>query len=160
MSSTHRFRLTTALAGLLALALLLGTSVAGPSASADEPAAVFYGYVVPEAGGSLPLRVRAVSEEGVVCGSGAVSRLGAATAGFYAFAVVSSDRKPGCPTAGQRIWLAAVYGLVDDDVFIGPPVVFEPGSVTSAHLVRTSADTTASFDVGGSPADRAGSTRS
>ena len=134
----------TALAGLLALALLLGSMVVGPSAHAGGPTAVFHGYVVPEAGGVLPTRVRAFSERGTVCGSAEVSKLGAATAGFYAVAVVSNDVKDGCPLAGQHVRLAVVYGLIDDDVFVGPAVPFLPGESTSVHLVRTSADTAVS----------------
>ena len=160
MSSTHRFRRTTALAGLLALVLWLGASAAGPSAHADGPAAVFYGYVVPEAGGALPLRVRALSDSGVVCGSGDVTRLGAATAGFYAFPVVSHDTKDGCPSPGQSLRLTLVYGLVDDDVFVGPPLVFHPGAATAAHLVRTSEDTTTFSSLASSSGDRVSDDRS
>lgn len=133
-----------ALAGLLALALLLGSTAVGPSAHAGGPTAVFYGYVVPEAGGVLPTRVRAFSEHGTVCGSAEVSKLGAAFAGFYAVSVVSGDTKDGCPLAGEHVRLALVYGLIDDDVFVGPAVPFAPGESTSVHLVRTGADTAAS----------------
>ena len=139
MSSTHGQGRKTVLAGLLTLVLLCGSMAVGSSAHAGEPTAVFYGYVVPEPGGFLPLRVRAVSVRGTVCGSGEVSKLGAAFAGFYAFPVVSAETKGGCPSAGELVHLVLVYGLIDDDVFVGPPLTFRPGETTAAHLVLTAA---------------------
>ncbi len=128
------------LAGLLALALLLGSLAAGPSAHADGPAAVFQGFVVAETGGVLPSRIRAFSEHGIVCGSGDVVKLGASSAGIYSVTVVSGTTKAGCPMPGEGVRIAMVYGLVDDDVFVGPVQVFTPGTTTNAHLVRSASD--------------------
>lgn len=141
MNCTHGQGRKTVFAGLLTLVLLCASLAAGSSAHADGPAAVFYGYVVPEPGGTLPIRVRAFSEHGYVCGSGQVIKLGAANAGFYVFPVVSAEVKGGCPSSGELIRLAVSYGLLDDDVFVGPPVMFRPSEATSVQLVRTSADT-------------------
>lgn len=147
-SSTQRNGHTTALAALLALVLLLGsllsaaTLAIGPSAHAEGPAAVFYGYVIPEPGRVLPRRIRALSEGDVVCGSADVARVGYANAGFYAIAVVSDAAKEGCPLPGEFVRLVLVYGLIDDDVFVGPPVPFVPGAVAAVNLIRTAPQTT------------------
>ena len=130
----------TALASLLALALLLGSLMtAGSTVHADERAAIFYGYMVPEPGGALPKRVRALSARGVVCGSADV--VPTLTVGFYAIAVVSDGIKDGCPTLGEPISFALVYGLIDEGFAVGAPASFRSGEVTQLHLIRTAADT-------------------
>ena len=134
----------TALASLLAFTLLLCSYTVGSSAYAGEPAAVFHGYVVPEAGSGLAKRVRAVSEQGVVCGSSNVTTTASQTAGFYALSVVSADSKDGCPSAGESIRFVLVYGLIDEDASVGDPVPFEPGAVTALHLVHTARAASAS----------------
>ena len=130
----------TALASLLALALLLGSLMtAGSPVHADEPAAVFYGYVIPEPGGALPKRVRALSARGTVCGSADVAPTLAVV--FYAIAVVSGGVKDGCPTSGDPISFTLVYGLVDEGFVVGAPASFRSGEVTPLHLIRPAADT-------------------
>ena len=126
----------TALAGLLALTLLLGSLMAtGSSAYAGGPAAVFYGYVVPDQSGVMPKRVRAISERGVVCGSADVAATASATAGFYALSVISGGTKDGCPTSGEPVYFALVYGLIDEGTFVGGPARFGFGEVTALHLL-------------------------
>ena len=129
------------LAGLLALALLFGSMTAGPSAHADGPAAVFYGYVSAEQGGVLPERVRAVSEHGAVCGSANVVPTASGVAGFYAVIVVSGSAKDGCPITGEVVHFALVYGLIDEGFAVGAPASFRSGEVTQLHLIRTAANT-------------------
>ncbi|MFA7249338.1 MAG: hypothetical protein WC273_06845 [Dehalococcoidia bacterium] len=132
----------TALAGLLALVLLAGTFPYGSAAQAAGPAGsvqIFYGFVFPTQNDAVPKRIRAVSEQGVVCGSGEVSQLDAGHLGYYALAVLSGSEKEGCPGAGEPIRLVAVYGMIDEGIVVDQ-AVFEPGAITSFHLRIWSAD--------------------
>ena len=128
----------TALAGLLAFVLLLGSLAVGSSAHADGPTAVFYGYVATDPGVALPKRVRAISEHGAVCGSADITPIG--TVGFYALAVMPNASKEGCPVSGETVRLALVYGLIDEAIVVGTPAPFRPGEVTLLHLIRRSSD--------------------
>lgn len=130
----------TAAASLFALALLLGsallgTTALGSSASAGEPGAVFYGYVVVERGSMLPKRVRAIADTGVVCGSAEVTPVGTGDIGFYAMTVFSDDMRDGCAASGERVHFLLVYGLIDEGIVTGDPATFRTGEVTQRHLV-------------------------
>ena len=134
----------TIVASVLALALLvssalLGTTALGSPVSAGEPGAVFYGYVVVERGSSLPKRVRAIGESGVVCGSAEVTPVGSGDIGFYAMNVFSVDMREGCAASGERIHFLLVFGLIDEGIVAGEPATFMSGSVTERHLVTASA---------------------
>ena len=146
MNGLRLYGRTTVLASLLALGLLLGSALMGitalgSSASAGEPGAVFYGYVVPESGHPLPKRVRAVTETGTVCGSAELTPVASGGAGFYAMTVFSGDMHEGCPATGEPVRFLLVYGLIDEGILVGEPSVFRGGDVTEHHLVRTAADT-------------------
>jgi len=131
----------TGLAGLFALALLCGTYITVvSSAHADGAAAVFYGYVVPEPGGVLPKRIRALSDSGVVCGSAEVWPTASSTAGFYAMSVISADAKPGCPAVDEPVHFALLYGMIDETIVVGGPAPYLPGTTTALNLIRTAAD--------------------
>lgn len=129
------------IAGLFALALAAGSFTPfGAAAHAGEPAAVFYGYVVPDPStGVLPKRVRAISERGAVCGSADVVLTANTRVGFYALPVVSGSVKEGCPTAGEAVRFALVYGMIDESGAFGVPGVFEPGETIEQHLHRVAA---------------------
>lgn len=129
----------TVVASLVALALLagsalLGTTALGSPASAGEPGAVFYGYVVSEQGTPLPKRVRAIADSGVVCGSAELQQVGVSASGFYAMNVFSADMRDGCPAEGGRITFRLVYGFIDEGVRAGDPATFRSGGVTELHL--------------------------
>jgi hypothetical protein len=135
----------TAAASLLALVLLLGSAlmgitVPGSVASAAEPGAVYYGYVVPERGMPLPKRVRAVTESGTVCASSEVAPVGTGEVGFYVLSVLSADMRQGCPEIGRIVRFVLVYGQVDEGLLAGEQSVFMPGSVQELHLIRTAAE--------------------
>jgi hypothetical protein len=130
----------TAAASLFALVLLLGsallgTTALGSPASAGEPGAVFYGYVVVERGSSLPKRVRAIADSGVVCGSAEVTPVGSGDIGFYAMTVFSADMREGCAASGDRIHFLVVHGMIDEGIVVGAPARFQTGDVTERHLV-------------------------
>ena len=133
---------TTVVASLLALGLLLGSALLGitalgSSASAGEPGAVYHGYVVPARGSALPKRVRAVAENGVVCGSAEVVPVGAGEVGFYALSVFSADMRDGCPASGGQFRFVLVYGLIDEGILVGTPATFRSGEVDELHLLST-----------------------
>ena len=84
----------------------------------------------------MPKRVRAVAESGAVCGSADVTVTPNARVGFYAIPVVSADVKPGCPTAGDTVGFALVYGMIDESGMFGMPGVFAVGEPIEHHLYR------------------------
>ena len=126
------------IAGLIALALVAVSFTAiGGTAQAAEPTAVFYGYIVPDTStGALPKRIRAISEQGVVCGSADVVVTGNTHVGFYALPVVPASVKDGCPTAGETVRFALVYGMIDESGAFGLTGVFRPGEPIEHHLFR------------------------
>ena len=125
---------------LLAGTLVISLTTAGSSAHADEPAAVYYGYVVPEPGNPIPTRVRALSERGFVCGSAEVVQVGASQVGFYALSVIPEAQKAGCPRPGESVRFVLVYGLIDENILVGIPAVFRPGEAQSLHLLCSPLD--------------------
>lgn len=121
----------TALALLLALALSLVTSTFGPSAYADGPNAVFQGFVVSDPLG-VPVRVRAVSLGGAVCGTADVLSSGEGV-GFYTLSAITAATKTGCPQAGGVLRFILVYGRIDEGVAVASAVL-TPGTVAVLHL--------------------------
>ena len=118
--------------------LAVGSLVSFVAPVHAEPAtAVFYGYVVPDSAiGAMPKRVRAIADSGAVCGSADVAVTPNARVGFYAIPVVSSEVKPGCPTAGDTVRFALVYGMVGESGVFGMPGVFAVGEPIEHHLYR------------------------
>lgn len=99
------------------LSVVLGTFMAaGPSASAEGPAAIFLGFVVPDADGFLATRVRALGAGGAVCGTADVTESGE-NVGFYALRVAPAADKAGCPAEGEMVRFALLYGNIDDGTF-------------------------------------------
>lgn len=118
------------------LALSTGLFVLAPSgAGAEGPVSRFVGFVVvtPESG--VPTKVRAVGQEGVVCGTADVSMTNELL-GFYELTVISSLDRPGCPGVGEEIHFRLLYGSVDDGVVGHPnlPTGFVPGEIQVRHL--------------------------
>ncbi len=122
---------------ILASALWLGSLAASPLAHADGGAAVFSGRVLSDGGGELPLRVRAVSDAGVVCGTASVQSDG--RVGTYAIRVTTAESRVGCPANGDFVNLILLYGLVDDGTPPASRVVIYDGVVTPLDLARPSA---------------------
>ncbi len=88
-----------------------------------EPALIF-GFVLRDADGNLPTRVRAVGANGAVCGTGNVLVLDSGM-GFYRLEAVGAASKAGCPTEGGALGFRLLYGSVDSGSF----------AITS-HVVR------------------------
>jgi len=126
----------TALRGVsvaaLASILVFGSLPFGPSAYADGPNALFTGFVLPDVNG-LPARVRAIAEDGTVCGSADI-REQDPNLGLYAIAVVSGATKEGCPMPGGPLRFTLLYGHIDEGVIAGPRAILVPDSVTVVHL--------------------------
>lgn len=135
----------------LALALLLCSGamtfappVSAATAGTEGENAIFYGFVLPNQYGELAMRVRAVTPEGTVCGTGDVTPSEHGV-GFYLIIVSSAADKLGCPVAGETIGFVLLAGPIDDGIlalgeaqFGDTPqefVVFEPGTVAARHLV-------------------------
>lgn len=132
----HMISRKTALAVLIGLVLIAGsfTSI-GSAVHAANPSAVFFGYVLPEStNGVLPKRVRAISAQGVVCGSADVVATGNTQVGFYALPVVPASVKDGCPAVGETVRFALVYGMIDESDAFGMAGVFRPGEAIEHHL--------------------------
>ncbi len=152
--------------GLVAIfgSLILGSFGVGPSASAEGPASVFYGYVFADGESGLPERVRAIGPSGASCGTAEVLRLNTAV-GYYAISVASSSEKNGCPTPDGVVQFALLMGRVDDGaragsvailsqdagpralnlraaVAVSGPWFGEPGSIERDTWLRWSGDTT------------------
>ena len=120
----------------LGLSLLLASSGAGPSASAEGPASVFYGYVFPSNGDSPPARVRALSASGVVCGTADVlpGIAGTGQVGFYAVTVASAEQKAGCPSLGSVVQFTLVASRVDDGQWADQVALARPGETQHVNL--------------------------
>ena len=103
----------------LGLSLLLASSGAGPSASAEGPASVseviFVGLVL-KTSGTLPDYVRAVGPRGAACGTAVVTAL-SDYVGSYVLRVASSQQKHGCSASGDVIQFLLLNGRVDDGVW-------------------------------------------
>lgn len=126
-----------AVAMTLGLALMLGSWGAGPSASAEGPASVFFGYVFADNGESTPpARVRALSASGAVCGTADVipSNAGTRSVGFYAIAVASADQKAGCPSRGSVVQFTLVANRVDDGQWADHVALARPGETQQVNL--------------------------
>jgi len=119
------------------LSVVLGTFMAaGPSASAEGPAVLFLGFVVPDADGFLATRVRAVGNDGAVCGTAEVTESGGGL-GFYVLTVVSAADKAGCPVEGGLVRFSLLYGSIDDGAFANPSgnaPFFRAGQTVVVHL--------------------------
>ncbi len=109
-----------AVALALGLSLFLGSSGAGPSASAEGPASVseviFVGLVLTETSGTLPDYVRAVGPRGAACGTAVVTGL-SDYVGSYVLRVASSQQKRGCVESGEFIQFLLLNGRVDDGIW-------------------------------------------
>lgn len=104
----------------IALSVVLGTFMAaGPSASAEGPAAIFLGFVVPDSDGMLATRVRAVGNGGAVCGTADVTDSGD-NVGFYLLRVAPAADKAGCPAEGETVRFSLLYGNIDDGTLANP----------------------------------------
>jgi len=129
--------LRTGAVAILASALWLGSLAASPLAHADGEAAVLYGHVLPDGDGQFPLRVRALADSGVVCGTASVQSDG--RVGTYAIRISTADTRPGCPASGDFVNLVLLYGLVDDGTPPASRVVIYNGLATPLDLARPSA---------------------
>jgi hypothetical protein len=115
-SSLSTVMVRAAAAVTMGLALILGSMGAGPSASAEGSASVFYGYVLADAPHALPERVGALGAGGALCGSAVVVPV-SEFVGFYALSVTSGDAKPGCPPAkGGVVQFAMLSGRLDEGI--------------------------------------------
>ncbi|MFA7297584.1 MAG: hypothetical protein WC211_10455, partial [Dehalococcoidia bacterium] len=119
------------------LSVVLGTFMAaGPSASAEGPAAIFLGFVIPDADSMLATRVRAVGSHGAVCGTTDVTESGGGL-GFYMLTVVPAALKDGCPAEGELVRFSLLYGNIDDGAFASPfgtEPRFRGGETVVVHL--------------------------
>ena len=122
----------------LVSALWLGSLAAAPSVHADGAAAVLYGRVLPDGDGQLPVRVRAVSDTGVVCGTATVQPE-TETVGVYAMRVIGADVKAGCPADGEFFSVMLLYGLIDGDGPAASRVLMRTGVAMPVDLARASA---------------------
>ncbi|MDO9444572.1 MAG: hypothetical protein Q7K37_04595 [Dehalococcoidia bacterium] len=125
------------------LSVVLGTFMAaGPSASAEGPAAIFLGFVVPDADGMLATRVRAVGNGGAVCGTADVTESGESV-GFYALRVSPASAKAGCPAEGETVRFTLLYGNIDDGTFANPNgnAQFRGAQAAVVHLAPASSTT-------------------
>lgn len=121
----------------LGLALIFGSSGAGPSASAEGPASVFFGYVFASNGERTPpARVRALSASGAVCGTAGVipSNAGTGLVGFYVIAVTSSEQKVGCPSLGSVVQFTLVASRVDEGQWADQVALARPGETQQVNL--------------------------
>ena len=121
---------------ILASALWLGSLAASPLAHADGEAAVFYGHVLLDGSGQLPLRVRAVSDAGIVCGTASVQPEG--SLGVYAIRVATAEMKAGCPAEGEPVNLFLLSGPVDDGGLPAFRAVMRTGVAIPVDLSRPS----------------------
>ncbi|MDA0270382.1 MAG: hypothetical protein O2798_09240 [Chloroflexi bacterium] len=108
---------------------------AGPSASAEGPAAIVVGFVVPGADGHVATRVRAIGDGGAVCGTAEVMASGA-NIGFYAIRVASGTEKAGCPLEGAVIGFSLLSSNIDDGVpaHANGDARFRGGQTVLVHL--------------------------
>ena len=74
-------------------------------------ASIFYGFIVPDENGALPLKVRATVSD-VTCGTAKVTTLESGL-GFYLLTVASADTKTGCGVDGARVTFLFLTGEVD-----------------------------------------------
>ena len=104
--------LVWALAIAAGLALAAASGAAVPRAHAQGAAAsLFYGYVSPDADGTLPHKVRATIA-GITCGTADVTRLEFGL-GFYVLTVASAETKAGCGMEGAPVAFLLLSGEVD-----------------------------------------------
>jgi len=112
-----RPRALTAVIASVALltGVLLGQQDAGGSrVSAQEPPAIYYGFVSGALGGgdTSPTRVRAYIGE-TVCGTASIAATPEVEIGFYTIEVASAAEKPGCGSAGLAVQLRLFSGELD-----------------------------------------------
>ena len=128
--------LRTGAVAMLVSVLWLGSLAASPLAHADGEAAVLYGHVLPDGDGQLPLRVRAISDDGIVCGTASVQPEG--NLGVYAIRVATAAMRAGCPAEGDPVNLFLLYGPVDDGGLPASRAVMRTGVATAVDLARPS----------------------
>ena len=129
---TRWFGLRIGAVVVLASALWLGSPALGLSAQAGGPNAVFQGFVLSDPIG-VPVRVRAVTPDGTVCGTADVERSDDSV-GTYVLSAVTGATKAGCPLAGGVLRFTLLYGLIDEGVPAASSAVLTPGTVTMVHL--------------------------
>ncbi|GMU39602.1 MAG: hypothetical protein AMXMBFR23_04680 [Chloroflexota bacterium] len=118
------------------LGVVLGTFAAGPSASAEGPVALYFGFILPAADEPLPLRVRVTSQTGTVCGTATVDA-SSGNRGFYVVGVFSHAERAGCPAEGEPLLFRFLYDLIDDGVQatpLGAPRSVNPTLVVGGQI--------------------------
>ena len=92
-----------------------------PAYAQAATTATFYGFIAPDAGGALPIRVRALGavlpgqDEPTVCGTADVLTSGD-SAGFYLLMVASAEERAGCPAPGDEVRFLLLHGAVDPGI--------------------------------------------
>jgi hypothetical protein len=98
---------------------------------------VFYGQVLPDGTGEFPIRVRAVADSGVVCGTGTVQV--ERTRASYAIRVATAGLRDGCPGDGEPVNLVLLYGLIDEGGPAASRITIFAGEVAELSLARPAA---------------------
>ena len=107
-----RSTLVAAFAFFVGLAIVATSATVASRAHAQEAAvAVFFGFIAPDEGGSVPLSVRATISD-VTCGTAKVTSAGD-NLGFYILTVVSASEKAGCGANGTPVAFLLLAGQVD-----------------------------------------------
>lgn len=123
-----------------------GPEVGGPGS------ALFLGFVLRDEQGALPTKVRAVGEQGAVCGTASVQILDSGS-GFYRMDVVNHATRAGCPGDGAALTFRLLYGSVDDGT-VGIPsrdFTYFPGATIVVSLTPTPRTAAASSWLGTLP---------
>ena len=95
------------------LALVAASGAAVPRAHAQATAAsIFFGFISPDVGGSLPVKVRATIGD-VTCGTTEVTPLRSGL-GFYLLHVAPGSEKVGCGVDGAQVSFLLLAGEVDE----------------------------------------------
>ncbi len=107
---------------IASIALLTGFAfgqqdAGGSSVSAQEPPAIFYGFISSphDSREAAPTRVRATIGE-TVCGTADIAATPELGIGFYTIEVASAKEKPGCGTDGVAVQFRLFSGELDAGV--------------------------------------------
>ena len=125
------------------------TSVSGYQAQVIEDASLpttFIGFVLRDEDGNLATKVRAIGENGVVCGTASVITL-ATGDGFYRLDAVGAESREGCPSEGGALAFRLLYGMVDSGEFAltSEAVRFASGETVVISLTTNPDDSTANW---------------